>query len=95
MLEQVSAVDGGVAIGDLNMALTFEWREHREQVGRNATLVVIVAPCGRAGFVSLEAEYHDLHNWVVPWQNRDRFPRLRRSGHFRRHKRKEEGCAKV
>jgi hypothetical protein len=42
IVEQLSLVDGGVAIGGLDMTPAFERREHREQVGGAVALVLVV-----------------------------------------------------
>ena len=47
ILQDVSVVDGGVAIGDLDMAPAFERSKHHEEVGSPVALVLVIET-GRA-----------------------------------------------
>jgi hypothetical protein len=44
ILEDVSVVYGGVAIGDLDMPPAFQRGEHHEQIGGSIPLILIVVP---------------------------------------------------
>ena len=44
--EHVGEIDGGVAIGYLNVSPTFQRREHHEQIGSSIPLVLVVMSRG-------------------------------------------------
>ncbi len=48
--QDVSVIHGGVAIGDLDMAPTFERCEHHEQVGGPVALVLVIEAGRTPGF---------------------------------------------
>ena len=49
ILQDVSVIDGGVAVRHLDVTLAFERREHHEQVGGAVALVLIVKACRALG----------------------------------------------
>ena len=53
VLQDVSIIDRGVAIRDLDVAPAFERREHHEQVGGAVAPVLELQRAGRPGFIGL------------------------------------------
>src|SRR5271157_1618515 len=49
-LEHLRVIGGGVAIGDLHLAPTFQRREHHEYVGHAIALVFVIVPDGASRF---------------------------------------------
>ena len=53
--EHVGIIDGGVAVGDLDMPPAFQWREHHEQIGDAIAFVFVIVTRWLSGLAGIGA----------------------------------------